>query len=130
MSGDPTPAFVELMRRMRAECPWKAAQTHETLLPFLHEEAAELDEAIRAGDADAVRDELGDLLLQVVLHAVLAEEAGEFTFADVVAGIDAKMRRRNPHVVDPASLGRDAGSPPLSIDEVEAIYQEAKRRHG
>ena len=118
--------FVEVMRRLRGECPWKAEQTHESLLPFLREEAAEVEEAVIEGDDDHLREELGDLLLQVVFHAVVAEERGAFTIDDVAAGITAKMRRRNPHVFDPASIGRASGDPPLTAAEVDEIWQRAK----
>lgn len=119
--------FVEIMRRLRAECAWKAQQTHESLLPFLREEAAEVEEAAREGDDAHLCEELGDLLLQVVFHAVIAEERGAFTMDDVAAGIAAKMRRRNPHVFDPASLGRGPDDPPLSPAEVNAIWQQVKQ---
>ena len=101
-SGDALVEFVEVMRRLRAECPWKAEQTHASLARYLLEETHETLEAIDAGeesgDWDHLREELGDLLLQVYFHAAIAEERGEFTIDDVAAGIAAKMRRRNPHV--------------------------------
>jgi len=119
------------MRRLRSECAWKAGQTHETLVPFLEEETAELVEAIASGDVAHMREELGDVLLQVVFHAVIAEQAGEFTLDDVARGITEKMRRRNPHVFDPASIGRSPDDPPLdavAIDELwERIKAEEKR---
>lgn len=120
--------FVAMMRRLRAECAWKAEQTHESLLPFLREEAAEVEEAVREGDDAHLREELGDLLLQVVFHAAIAEERGAFTMDDVAAGISAKMRRRNPHVFDPASLGRTPADPPLSPAEIDEIWQRVKQR--
>ena len=86
------------MRRLRVECSWKAGQTHRSLARYLLEETHETLEAIDTGDAEHLREELGDLLLQVYFHAVIAEEAGEFTLDDVAADIIAKMRRRNPHV--------------------------------
>ena len=131
MPGDAVSEFVEVMRRLRSECAWKAGQTHESLVPFLEEETAELVEAIGSGDVDHVREELGDVLLQVVFHAVIAEQAGEFTLDDVARGITEKMRRRNPHVFDPASIGRSPDDPPLdavAIDELwERIKAEEKR---
>ena len=99
------------MRRLRTECAWKAGQTHESLVQFLGEETEELVEAIGSGDIEHMREELGDVLLQVVFHAVIAEQAGEFTLDDVARGITEKMRRRNPHVFDPASIGRSPGRP-------------------
>ena len=73
------------MRRLRAECAWKAGQTHRSLARYLLEETHETLEAIDTGDAEHLREELGDLLLQVYFHAVIAEEGGEFTLDDVAA---------------------------------------------
>lgn len=115
-----------MMRRLRKECAWKAEQTPTSLVPYLREETEELVEAIAEGDAAHVCEELGDVLLQVVFHAAIAEERGDFTIEDVAAGISAKLRRRNPHVFDPASLGRDVASPPLSAAEVNEIWQQVK----
>ncbi|CAA9325133.1 MAG: Nucleoside triphosphate pyrophosphohydrolase MazG [uncultured Gemmatimonadaceae bacterium] len=89
---------LALMRDLRARCDWDRAQTHESLRPYLVEEAHEVDDALRLGDATLLREELGDLLLQVLFHSVIAEEAGEFTFADVCAGLIAKMHARHPHL--------------------------------
>lgn len=94
-------ALLTLMAALRdpeTGCPWDVAQTHASIAPYAVEEAHEVVDAIERDDADDLRDELGDLLLQVVFHARLAEEAGRFTFADVVAAIVAKMIRRHPHV--------------------------------
>ena len=79
-------------------CPWDNAQTHESLRPHLLEETYEVLEAIAAGDPAELCEELGDLMMQVVLHAKLAEQAGEFTLDDVSEGIRAKLVRRHPHV--------------------------------
>lgn len=125
--GGPLLELVEVMRRLRSECAWKAAQTHESLVPYLHEESAELAEAIATGTSEDVCEELGDVLLQVVFHAAVAEEAGRFDLDDVTAGIVAKLRRRNPHVFDPASLGRSPDDPPLTAAEVNDIWQQVKR---
>ncbi|MGA8846728.1 MAG: MazG nucleotide pyrophosphohydrolase domain-containing protein [Nocardioides sp.] len=127
MSLDPLQDLVVVMRRLRTECAWKAEQTPTSLVPYLREEVEELVEAIAEGDAAHVCEELGDVLLQVVFHAAIAEERGAFTIDDVAAGISAKLRRRNPHVFDPASLGRDPASPPLSAVEVDEIWQQVKR---
>jgi MazG family protein len=89
---------LSLMRDLRARCEWDAAQTHESLRPYLIEEAYEVDDAIRAGDDAKLREELGDLLLQVLFHAVLAEERNAFTMSDVAAGFIAKMKGRHPHL--------------------------------
>jgi len=89
---------LSLMRDLRARCEWDAAQTHESLRPYLIEEAYEVDDAIRGGDDVKLREELGDLLLQVLFHAVLAEERGAFTMADVADGFITKMKGRHPHL--------------------------------
>src|ERR671915_1746878 len=89
---------LELMRDLRRRCDWDAAQTHESLRPYLIEEAHELDDAIRGGDPRLMREELGDLLLQILFHSVMAEERGAFAAHDVPAGLIAKMRARHPHL--------------------------------
>src|ERR671938_817936 len=89
---------LALMRDLRRRCEWDAAQTHQSLRPYVIEEAYELDDAIRAGDARLMREELGDLLLQVLFHSVIAEERGEFALRDVAAGLIAKMKARHPHL--------------------------------
>jgi XTP/dITP diphosphohydrolase len=115
--------FADDMRRLRRECPWKSAQTHRSLARYLQEETAETLEAIDTGDAEHLREELGDLLLQVYFHAVIAEESGAFTLDDVARGIDEKMHRRNPHVFGPGG-----GPSQLSPDEVDAQWQQIKQR--
>ena len=126
-SGDPLVEFVEVMRRLRAECPWKAAQTHSSLARYLQEEAHETLEAIDAGEASGdwehLREELGDLLLQVYFHAAIAEERGEWTIDDVAADIVAKLRRRNPHV-----FGEGAGSAALTAEDVNTEWERLKAR--
>ena len=89
---------LSLMRDLRARCEWDAAQTHESLRPYLIEEAYEVDDAIRSGDDAKLREELGDLLLQVLFHAVLAEERNAFTMNDVASGFITKMKGRHPHL--------------------------------
>ena len=125
--GDALTEFVEVMRRLRSECAWKAGQTHESLVPFLREETEELVEAIATGDLDHVREELGDVLLQVVFHAVIAEQAGSFTLDDVARGVTEKMRRRNPHVFDPASIGRSPDDPPMDALAIDEMWERIKR---
>jgi ATP diphosphatase len=93
--------LLEIMARLRNPqngCPWDVQQTFATIAPYTIEEAYEVADAIDRGDMHDLRDELGDLLLQVVFHARMAEEAGQFAFADVVAAISDKMVRRHPHV--------------------------------
>ena len=89
---------LDLMRDLRKRCEWDAAQTHESLRPYLIEEAYELDEAIRSGTPELMREELGDVLLQVLFHSVIAEERGEFNAADVARSLITKMRARHPHL--------------------------------
>ena len=91
---------LALMRDLRARCEWDAAQTHESLRPYLVEESAELDEAIRLAEDPHIREELGDVLLQVLFHSVIAEERGAFSISDVAGGLIAKMRARHPHLYD------------------------------
>ena len=89
---------LALMRDLRARCDWDAAQTHESLRPYLIEEAYEVDDAIRSGDDAKLREELGDLLLQVLFHSVVAEERGAFSMYDVAEGFITKMKGRHPHL--------------------------------
>ena len=89
---------LALMRDLRARCDWDAAQTHQSLRPYLLEEAHEVDDALRMGDDGLLRDELGDLLLQVLFHSVIAEERQAFDLYDVAGALVAKMKRRHPHL--------------------------------
>ncbi len=91
-------AIVQALRTPGTGCPWDLEQDHRTLRPYLIEETYEVLDAIDGGDDRALAEELGDLLLQVVLHAQLAADRGAFTIADVIQGIAAKMVRRHPHV--------------------------------
>jgi MazG family protein len=91
---------LEMMKDLRQRCDWDAAQTHESLRPYLIEEAYEVDDAIRSGNDAQLREELGDLLLQVLFHSVVAEERGAFDFGDVVEGFLGKMKSRHPHLFD------------------------------
>ncbi|MGI9076592.1 MAG: nucleoside triphosphate pyrophosphohydrolase [Gemmatimonadaceae bacterium] len=89
---------LALMRDLRKRCEWDAAQTHASLRPYLIEEAHELDDSLRTGDDRQIREELGDLLLQVLFHAVVAEERGAFDIHDVAASLISKMKTRHPHL--------------------------------
>ncbi|MGH7497883.1 MAG: nucleoside triphosphate pyrophosphohydrolase [Gemmatimonadales bacterium] len=91
---------LAMVRDLRKRCPWDRAQTRETLRPYLVEEALELDEALGGGDIDSIRAELSDLLLHLAFQMVIAEEDGQFTPADVAEILEAKMRRRHPHLFD------------------------------
>ena len=89
---------LALMRDLRARCAWDAAQTHQSLRPYLIEEAHEVDDALRTGNDGMLRDELGDLLLQVLFHSVIAEERAAFDLHDVAGALIAKMKKRHPHL--------------------------------
>jgi XTP/dITP diphosphohydrolase/tetrapyrrole methylase family protein/MazG family protein len=92
------------MVRLRAECPWDREQTHQSLARCLIDETSELLETIDQEDLPHMREELGDVLIQVIFHALLAEEAGHFNFDDVARDINAKLVRRHPHVFGPQRL--------------------------
>ncbi len=109
---------LALMRDLRARCEWDRAQTHASLRPYLIEEAHEVDDAIRSGNDVALREELGDLLLQVVFHSVVAEERGAFDLGDVAAGLISKMRDRHPHLYPPP--GSDASTERPSWEGMKA----------
>jgi MazG family protein len=89
---------LALMRDLRKRCDWDRVQTHESLRPYLIEEAHELDDALRRGNRADTREELGDVLLQVLFHSVIAEEQGEFDASDVAESLVTKMRERHPHL--------------------------------
>ena len=113
--------LIEIMAALRTRgsgCPWDLQQTFATIVPFTLEEAYEVADAVERGDFADLRDELGDLLLQVVFHARMAEEEGRFDFGGVVEAITAKLIRRHPHVFADA---RD-----LSPEEVKALWGQIK----
>lgn len=93
-------AVMARLRDPESGCPWDVKQTFETIAPYTIEEAYEVADAIQRGNKDALKDELGDLLLQVVYHAQMAEEDGSFSFDDVADAITRKMIRRHPHVFE------------------------------
>ena len=117
-----------VMARLRAECPWKREQTHRSLLRYLLEEAYETVEAVEAGDPepdpDHLREELGDLLLQVYFHAAVAAERDAFDIDDVARGITEKLMRRNPHVFRPP--GAAAGQEPQDAAAVNEAWEAIK----
>ena len=102
--------LVALQKRLRAAngCPWDREQTHQSLRPFLVEEAYEVLDAMEKGDAEKFAEELGDLLLQIVFHAELAREAGRFDIRDVIHAVHTKMVRRHPHVFGKVKAGTSA----------------------
>jgi tetrapyrrole methylase family protein/MazG family protein len=113
--------LLDIMRRLRgpAGCPWDREQTRTSLKPYLLEEAYEVLEAIESGASDALREELGDLLFQVVFHAQLAAEQGEFAMTDVLSRLGDKMVSRHPHVFGAAQVE----TPSQALAQWEAIKQ-------
>lgn len=111
-------AIMRKLRHPKRGCPWDLKQTPASLKEYVLEEAHELIEAIDNGDAGAVREELGDLLLQIVFLAQIAAEEGSFTIADVVDGIADKLVRRHPHIF--------AGTRVAGADEVKANWEQIK----
>jgi XTP/dITP diphosphohydrolase len=115
--------LVATMDRLRVQCPWDARQTHASLAPHLLEESYEAVEALESGDQRAVREELGDVLMQPVFHARIAAERGDgtgYTIDEVADGIAAKLVRRHPHVFGDVTVS--------GADEVKANWDEIKKR--
>jgi nucleoside triphosphate diphosphatase len=124
--------LLDIMARLRDPaqgCPWDRAQTFATIAPYTIEEAYEVAEACERGDPAALKDELGDLLFQVVFHARMAEEAGLFAFNDVAAAIAEKMLRRHPHVFGDAAIA-DAAAQSTAWEEHKAAERRAKAAAG
>ncbi len=122
--------LLTIMARLRAPkggCPWDVEQNFATIAPYTIEEAYEVAEAIAKGDMHELRDELGDLLLQVVFHAQMAAEAGSFTFADVVQSISDKMIRRHPHVFADAEI-KTAEAQTANWEVIKEAERAAKKR--
>ncbi|MDP9733227.1 UNVERIFIED_ORG: ATP diphosphatase [Rhizobium sp. SORGH_AS260] len=111
--------IMEALRQPETGCPWDVVQTFETIKPYTIEEAYEVADAIERRDMDDLCEELGDLLLQVVFHARIAEERGEFAFGDVVHAVTSKMIRRHPHVFA-ASEADTPDSVKLQWDRIKA----------
>jgi len=111
---------IETMARLRGPggCPWDRAQTHATLAKYAIEEAHEVAEAAETGEPEALAEELGDLLLQVLFHAQIASENGDFTLADVASGLVDKLQRRHPHVF--------ADGQATTPEEVEELWAQVK----
>jgi tetrapyrrole methylase family protein/MazG family protein len=123
-SPDAGQRFVDLltmMARLRAEdgCPWDREQTRDSLRPFLVEETYEVLDALDTGEVRRIREELGDLLFQVIFHTEIARERGEFSMADVLETLLAKMTRRHPHVFG----DRSVSSPAEALAQWEAIKE-------
>jgi ATP diphosphatase len=122
--SDQLQRLLEIMAKLRDPddgCPWDLAQDFSTIAPYTVEEAYEVADAIDRGDMDGLREELGDLLLQVVFHAQMASEAGHFGFEDVARAISDKMERRHPHVFG------DADAADADADAVLASWEAIKR---
>jgi XTP/dITP diphosphohydrolase len=128
-SGDGVVELIGVMDRLRSPggCPWDARQTHASLVEYLLEEAYETAEAIEVGSRDDLREELGDLLLQVVFHARIAQEDQDdpWDIDDVARGISAKLVRRHPHVFD--HIDGDRGDV-TTAEQVESQWHELKAR--
>ncbi len=122
--------LLDIMARLRDPergCPWDVKQDFASVAPYTIEEAYEVADAIQRGDMPELRDELGDLLLQVVFHARMAEEAGHFAFADVVAAISDKLVRRHPHVFGD-DVPKDSAEAQLA--EWEALKRAERAANG
>ena len=117
-------AVVAQLRDPEAGCPWDLEQTHASLVPYVLEEAHEVADAVRHGDDSHLKEELGDLLLQVVLHAQIAQEEGRFDLAQIAAGISEKLIRRHPHVFAGAEAA-DSASVKASWEAIKAAEQAA-----
>jgi MazG family protein len=113
--------LIAIMERLRGPqgCPWDKHQSHRSLLPYLFSEAAEVKQAVRKRDWDNLKEELGDVLLQVVFHSQIAREEGRFDMSDVITGISEKLRRRHPHVFGGKKLATPA--------QVRRQWEEIKR---
>ena len=120
--------LLDIMHRLRgpAGCPWDREQTRTSLKPYLIEEAYEVLEAIEADSVDGLREELGDLLFQVVFHAEIGAERGEFTMADLLVRLGEKMIRRHPHVFGDAQVQ----TPDQALTQWEAIKQREAEGQG
>ena len=118
---DPVRRSQEVMRRAVSLGEWEAGQTHESLLPYLKEEAIEFAEAVRSGaDDEELRRELGDVYLQVLFHAEIASRRGAFTFSDVAESFVEKLRSRAPYLFDGTTL-------PVGVDEQNRLWAEGKK---
>ncbi|MBW4021729.1 MAG: nucleoside triphosphate pyrophosphohydrolase [Proteobacteria bacterium] len=127
-ANDALRALLDIMATLRdpiGGCAWDVEQTHASIAPYAIEEAYEVAEAIETGDMAGLRDELGDLLLQVVFHSRMAEEAGRFTFADVAESISNKLIRRHPHIFADAGQ-RDARAQTVAWEAQKAEERAAK----
>ncbi|MEG1090965.1 MAG: MazG family protein, partial [Acinetobacter sp.] len=114
--------LLKVMRELREKCPWDQQQTPESLTKYAIEEAYEVEAAVRSGKVDDVRDELGDLLLQVVFQSQMYSEQGAFDFQDVVQAITDKLVRRHPHVFQAEQFAK------MSPEDVSELWKEIKQQ--
>ena len=114
--------LLAVMRELREKCPWDQKQTPQSLTKYAIEEAYEVEDAVQTGNLDEIRNELGDLLLQVVFQSQMYQEQGAFTFDDVVESLIEKLIRRHPHVFQTEQFSN------LSADEVTALWQQIKQQ--
>lgn len=114
--------FVTVVRRLRKDCPWDSTQTHQSLAHLLIEEAYETTDSIENQNFDELKKELGDLLLHVVLHAIIAKEDNRFSLSEVLTSVTAKLIRRHPHIF--------AATDVSSVDEVKQNWELIKMKEG
>ncbi|MDB5421196.1 MAG: MazG family protein [Brevundimonas sp.] len=129
----PIERLKTIMVRLRdpnGGCPWDIEQTFQTIAPYTIEEAYEVADAIERGDMNELKNELGDLLFQVVFHARMAEEKGLFTFDDVALAMEDKLIRRHPHVFGEEDAQNSGPAQKLRWEEIKAAERAAKAQHG
>lgn len=120
--------FMDVVRKIREHCPWDSVQTHESLKPYMVNETEEVLEGIdileKENDGENLCEELGDVLFQIALHSVIAQEEGLFTIEDVISGVSSKMKYRHPRIFSPD----DKEAAELSWDELKAREKAEKRQ--
>ena len=114
--------LLAVMQELREKCPWDQKQTPNSLTPYAIEEAYEVEAAIRSGDIQHIKEELGDLLLQVVFQSQMYSEQGAFNFQDVVQGITEKLIRRHPHVFQAEQFNQ------LTAEDVSTLWKQIKQQ--
>lgn len=121
--------LLQLMARLRADCPWDKKQSNHSLIPYAIEEAYELGEAVQSDDDEDIKGELGDVLLQVVFHCQMYAEQGRFDISDVITTLQEKLIRRHPHVFEAETLKDDAAVKGR-WDEIKAEEDQARAARG
>ncbi|MFO7890267.1 MAG: nucleoside triphosphate pyrophosphohydrolase [bacterium] len=124
MVGDAFKKLVEIMKKLRSNggCPWDQEQTHQSLKPYLLEESYEVIESIDNHDTESLKEELGDLLLQPIFHAQIAQDNGDFSIVDVIESINKKLIRRHPHVFDNTEIN--------TSEEQKIHWERIKKQEG